>query len=88
MLSVFPWKPAQPRYLIQNLFFLKGYNTTRSVRSKASQIVAEKRCGDCYSWQVWFDQIYVAVVVVVLITFKSSKERDIFALESYRFSLY
>ena len=45
MLSVFPWKPAQPRYLIQNLFFLKGYNTTRSVRSKASQIVAEKLRG-------------------------------------------
>ena len=42
MLSVFSWKPAQPRYLkTKRLLFLKAYDRTRSTRSEVSQIVAE-----------------------------------------------
>ena len=43
VLSVFSWKPAQPRYVkTKSIFlFLEAYNRTRSKRSEASQIVAE-----------------------------------------------
>ena len=42
VLSVFSWKPAQPRYVkTKRLLFLEASNRTRSTRSEASQIVAE-----------------------------------------------
>ena len=51
MLSVFSWKPAQPRFLMQNknlsLFFLRAYNTRRFTRSKA-EIVAENLTDPIY----------------------------------------
>ena len=38
---MFSWKPAQPRYVKRKIFlFLKAYNT-RSIRSKATEIVVE-----------------------------------------------
>ena len=38
---MFSWKPAQPRYVKRKIFlFLKAYNT-RSIKSKATEIVVE-----------------------------------------------
>ena len=53
MLSAFPWKPAQPRFLkikLKSLFFLRAHNTRHFTRSKA-EIVAENLTDPIKSWK-------------------------------------